>query len=748
MWIFDELSYNKSFENYDHVGDVAFHNGDGTNFSNAIPLAAELKENFSQDIKYVTVFTWPWDLTISTREKNFLEPARFMQPEGAEIFSIKMINGAPNALTEPNTIIISETLSKKLFGDADAIGQVVRLKNLVDVRVGGVYKDFQPNTDLHDLNLIGSWEFLLSWMPENEENQSIWTNYSNKIIVQLKPGASFEELSAKIKDLKKPHLQSEQLKYNPENFVHPMSKWHLYSKFENRMNVTSDQLQFVWLYGVIGAFVLILACINFMNLSTARSEKRAKEVGIRKTMGSLRQQLIVQFLSESFITVAIATVISIVIVLLALPYFNDIAAKRILFPWTSPFFWMAIVCFMLIAGLLAGSYPALYLSSFKPIKVLKSSFNPLPRKVLVVLQFTVSITLIVGTIVVYQQIQFAKDRPVGYTREGLIKAFMITPELYDNYDALQNELLHSRLVENVAQSSGPITDVWKNAYSFVWEGKPDGMESKIAVEWVSEAYGDVIGWKIVEGRNFSKEIASDSSAVIITQTAARCMGMKTPVDQVISWEGQKYHVIGVVEDIVMRSPYEPVRPTVFLHNGRNIYTINIRLNPNLSTQASIEGISSIFQRYNPAVPFIFSFVDDDYSKKFASEVRVSELASMFAVLAILISLLGLFGLSSFVAEQRTKEIGIRKVIGASVTQLWTMLTKSFAFLIVVSCLISFPIAWYALSTWLTRFEYRIDISPWIFPAVIAGALIVTLATVSYQALRAALANPVDSLKSE
>jgi putative ABC transport system permease protein len=748
LWIFDELSYNKSFENYDRIGHVMVHNGDGTNSSNPIPLEWELRKNFSQDIKYITLFTWPSDVLIASGEKRFMEPGTFMHPDGAEIFSLKMVYGTRKALAEPGTIMISERLSNKLFGDSDPIGKVVRIKNAADARIGGVYEDFPTNSDFYNLNVIGSWDFLLVWVAWMKENQDRWDNNSHIIYVQLNDGVSFEEFSAKIKDLKKAHLNAEALKHNPELFVHPMSKWRLYSQFENRKIVMSDQLQSLWLYGIIGAFVLILACINFMNLSTARSEKRAKEVGIRKTMGSLRQQLIAQFLTESFITVAIAAVGAVVIALVALPYFNEIAGKRISFPWGRGIFWIGIAGFIFIAGLMAGSYPALYLSSFRPMKVLKARVNSLPRKVLVVLQFTVSVTLIFGTIIVYKQIQFAKNRPVGYSRTGLINVQMASLELYEHYDALRSELIQSGIAENVAKSSGPITEIWSNTNGFEWEGKPAGIETNVAVNWVTQPYGETIGWKFVEGRDFSEQIASDSTAIIITRTAAKYMGMKDPIDQVVKWEGDKYHVVGVVEDIVMGSPYDLMRPAVFINRDENIYIINVRLDPSLPTQKALASVASVFAKYNPSMPFQFSFVDEDYDRKFTSELRVGKLASVFAVLAILISLLGLFGLSAFVAEQRTKEIGIRKVIGASVVELWALLTKSFVALVAVACLIAFPISWYVLSNWLTRFEYRLDISPWMFPLVIIGALLVTLATVSYQTVRAAFLNPVESLKSD
>ncbi len=748
MWIFDEVSFNRSFENYDRIGHVMVHNGGGTYPSNPLPLAAELRTNYSEDFKRVAICNWPWDLSVVAGDKKFLEKGTFMEPEGAEIFSFNMIYGTRKALTEPNTLVVSESLSKKLFGDTDPVGQIVRLKNLVDVRVGGVYKDFPVNSDFSNVNLIGSWQFLTSWMTWIKEDRDRWDNNSFKIYVELNPGVSFEEVSEKIKDIKKQHLNAERRKDNPELFVQPMSNWHLYSKFENRKVVTSDALQFVWLYGIIGGFVLLLACINFMNLSTARSEKRAKEVGIRKTMGSLRQQLIAQFLSESFITVVIAAICSIVLVLLALPFFNDIAAKQILFPWSNPTFWLAILGFIFVAGLMAGSYPALYLSAFKPIKILRGRMTSLPRKVLVVLQFTVSVSLIVGTIIVYQQIEFAKNRPVGYSREGLIKVFMVTPDLFQRTEAIRNELLQSGLAENFATSSGPATDIWSNNSGFEWEGMPEGMESNFSMNWVTATYGKTVGWQFIQGRDLSEDIASDSTAIIVNRTAIKYMGMIDPIDQVVKWHDDSYHIVGVIEDMIMGSPYRPVMPTIFRLSSKNQYTMNIRLNPSLNTQEAIAGIGSIFQKYNPSVPFDFTFVDDDYNRKFASEVRVGTLATIFSGLAIFISLLGLLGLSSFVAEQRTKEIGIRKVVGASIVQLWAMLTKSFVGLVGLSCIISFPLAYYLMSGWLTQFEYRINISPWIFPTVIAGALIVTLATVSYQALRAAMLNPVESLKTE
>lgn len=753
MWIFDEVSFNKSFENYDRIGHVMVHNGDGTYPSSPMPLEAELRTNYSHDIKYVTLFSWAQEYSVKSGDRKFLEPGAFVHRDAPEMFSLQMIYGTRKALNEPNTIMISESLSQKLFGDTDPIGQVVRLKNQSDVRVGAVYKDFAANTEFHRLAFIGSWDILVSWIEWMREARDRWDNNSFKIYVQLNEGVSFEEASARIKDIKMKYLDEENRKNNPQLFVHPMSKWHLYTKFEDRKNVTSNQLQFVWLYGIIGGFVLILACINFMNLSTARSEKRAKEVGIRKTMGSLRNQLVAQFFSESFITVGIATVASLLIAALSLPLFNEIAAKQISIPWTNPVFWISILGFAFVAGVLAGSYPALYLSSFKPVKVLKGTFHSgrlasLPRKILVVVQFSVSVCLVVGTVIVYQQIQFAKDRPVGYTREGLLTVFQITADLFEHYEAIRNELMGSGAAENVANSSGSATEIWSNNSGFDWDGKPEGLETNFNENWVTETYGKTVGWRFIEGNDFIEGIPADGNSIVINRTLAKMMGFSDPLGQTLRRDENRFTIVGVVEDMVMGSPYDPVMPTLFRYSNENMYVINIKLNPSWPTQDAIATITSIFQKYNPSVPFQYKFVDEEYERKFASEVRVGKLASIFAGLAILISLLGLFGLSSYVAEQRTKEIGIRKVVGASLVNLWGMLTRSFVVLVMISCLVAFPIASYFLSNWLLKFEYRIEIQWWIFPLVAIGALTVTLATVSYQAIRAALANPVLSLKTE
>jgi len=545
--------------------------------------------------------------------------------------------------------------------------------------------------------------------------------------------------------------------YKPELFIHPMRKWHLFSKFVNRANASSEELKFVWFYGIIGAFVLLLACINFMNLSTARSEKRAKEVGIRKTMGSARSQLIAQFFSESVLMAAFAYLLSIGLVALALPWFNGVAGKTISIPFENAWFWLTGAGFIMITGLLAGCYPALYLSSFNAVNALKGTFRAgrfaaAPRKALVVMQFTASTILIIGTIVVYRQIQFAKNRPVGYSRDGLLTVQMNMPDFQGKYDLIRNELKSTGMVSEVAETGGSLTGLSSETGGIDWPGRNPAAESSFGTVPVTYEFGKTVGWQFMDGRDFSRTFITDSSGFVINEAAVKYMGLKNPVGKTITFaanggKAQQYKIVGIIKDMVMNSPFEPAYPTVFFLNG-GMGAILIKINQNKSAAEALPKIQAVFKNLVPAAPFDYSFVNEEYGKKFAAEERIGQLAGAFASLAILISCLGLFGLASFVAEQRTKEIGIRKVLGASVYTVWQLLSKEFIFLIVISMVIATPIAYYFMHNWLQNYQYRTELSWWIFAAAGAGALLITLLTVSFQSIKAALMNPVKSLKSD
>jgi putative ABC transport system permease protein len=542
-------------------------------------------------------------------------------------------------------------------------------------------------------------------------------------------------------------------KYKPEVFLFPMSRWHLYSEFKEGKNV-GGRIEFVWMFGIIGVFVLLLACINFMNLSTARSEKRAKEVGIRKSVGSMRSQLINQFFSESIVVAVLAFMVAIALVYLALPQFNQVADKRLTLLWNNPQFWLIGIGFSLITGIVAGSYPALYLSSFQPVAVLKGTFRvgrlaSIPRQVLVVLQFTVSVTLIIGTIIVFRQIEFAKDRPIGYDRNGLINVYLQTPDIHDHFEAVRNELKTQGAIVEMTEAGSPTTQVWNSNGGFTWSGKDPALAVDFPNNGVSHEFGKTVGWQFKYGRDFSREFVSDSTAFVINEAAEKFLGFENAVGEVLTWNEKPYTIIGVIKDMIIESPYEPVRPSLWhIDRNNNVNLAILKLNPEMSAHQAIEKIKTVFNKYSPASPFSPEFVDDEYARKFSDEERIGKLASFFAVLAVFISCLGISGLASFVAEQRTKEIGVRKVMGASVVNLWSMLSKDFLRLVALSLLLAMPTAWYLMSNWLDKYQYRSTMSWWIFAAAGVGALVITLLTVSYQSIKAALANPVNSLRSE
>lgn len=757
LWIYDELSFNKSFRNYDRVGQVMVHNGAGTYKTNPIPLADELRSSYQADFEYVVASTQTQKYILSIAEKKFSETGNFMQPESVDLLTLRMVYGTRNGLHDPHSILLAESLSFKLFRSADPTGKEITINNELHVIVTGVFKDFPNNSDFSQVTFIAPWQLMLSSYDYIRNHENDWGGNFMNIFVQIRSGQNFEDISHQIKDVKVSHLDPEKAASKPELFIHPMSQWHLYSKFENRKQVTSDQLRFVWFYGLIGIFIVVLASINFMNLSTARSVKRLKEVGLRKSLGSVRLQLINQFFTESFLTVVLAGVLAVVFAEITLPVFNDVSGKRIEMPLQQGFFWLALISFIIITSLIAGSYPAFHLSSFNPVRALKGTLSvhttgSIPRKVLVTFQFAVSIMLSIGTIIVYQQLQFVKNRPVGYSRDRLIMIPKSVPEFQQLSGVLINELKNSPVIDNVAESSGAVTSIWGFNGGFTWDGKDPDFHDSFGTVSVSHDYGKTVGWVLLEGRDFSRQFASDSSALIINETAARYMGMKDPVGKTIKWNTEffdsgDYLIIGVVEDMVMDSPYAPVPPMIFFLQGYKGWIL-AKLNPKVSMSDALTNISEIIKKTVPSAPFEYHFASDSYASKFKSEEQVETLASAFALLAVLISCLGLFGLASYVAQQRTKEIGIRKVLGASAIGLWRLLTGDFLRLVLLSGVIAIPTSYFFMRSWLQNYEYRIDISLWTPVLAIIGALLVTLLTVSYQAVKAAWMNPVSSIRTE
>lgn len=753
LWIYDELSFNKFHKNYDRLAQLyinqTFNENVGSSRAVSLPSAIEIKNKYATDFTDVVLASWNYGHLLVNGNKKISKEGMYAEPALPKMLSLKMLKGDyATALKEPASILLSETVAKTLFGEAEPMGKVIKIDAKNNVKVTGVFADLPYNSEFYRVNFYLPWSAYLADQGWVKESLQQWGNHSFQCFAQIGDHADMNTVSAKIRDVEKKHAAVSE---KPEYFLHPMSKWHLYSDFKDGKNIGGG-IQFVWLFGLIGVFVLLLACINFMNLSTARSEKRAKEVGVRKAVGSLRQQLVAQFMSESMLVVFFALIIALLIVLIALSSFNDLAGKEVSLPYANPVFWLMLICFSLITGLLSGSYPALYLSSFNPLSVLKGTFKvgrwaALPRQVLVVVQFTVSITLIIGTIIVFRQIQFAKNRPIGYDRSGLLQ-LSISPGLSGKYDPLRDDLLKSGAVYEMSQSSSPTTGVWSNQIGFEWEGKDPKTLPLFGIVACSHHFGKTIGWKILEGRDFSRDFSTDTSAFILNEAAVKLTGLKNIVGKTIRFNKKPMQVVGVVKDMVMESPYEPIKPTIFLVKYDWSNVITVKLMPNAPVEDALKKVEAVFKKYDSDSPFDFKFTDDEYDAKFRTEERVGKLARVFAVLAIFISCLGLFGLASFVAEQRIKEIGVRKVLGASVFNLWGLLSKDFVRLVFISFLVATPIAWYFLDSWLQQYDYHTTISWAIFVLSGLGATVITLLTVSYQAIRAALINPVKSLRSE
>ncbi len=761
LWMEDELTHNDYFTNKDNIAQVfqsqTFNGQIGTGPAIPRPLEKALREKYASNFKYLIMSSWTNKVYLKHKETSLYRSGNFMQREAPELLNLEIIKGEKDGLREVNSIMLSESISNALFGTEDPIGKVVKVANKHDVMVTGVYKDIPFNTSFADTGFIIPWEGYVAaneWV-KNSEDQ--WGNNSFQLFVQLADNVNMDKVSATIKDVKKT-LAEDTVEYNPQLFLFPMKDWYLRGDFKNGKQV-GGRIKYVWLFGVIGVFVLLLACINFMNLSTARSEKRAKEVGIRKSIGSQRSQLINQFLGESFLVVVFAFLAALLIVLVSLSGFNELARKEIAFPWASPVFWVVSIAFILFTALLAGSYPALYLSSFKPVDVLKGTFKTgkhasTPRKILVVFQFTVSVAFIIGTVIVMQQINHAKNRPVGYDKEGLIQIPTYSQDFIGKTDVMRQQFLNSGAAIAMATSSSPTTRIWSNRSGYTWEGKPDGFQEDFAWTEVSPEYASTLNLKIIQGRDFSKDMATDSLGILINQTAVKYMGLENPVGTIIRGSdeedpGPSMKIIGVIEDMIAQSPYEPVKQSWYVYDRQDNFSYyNLRLNPNQSAGQNLAIIERIFKENFPAIPFQYDFVDEEYGKKFAAEERIGTLSGIFTALAILISCLGLFGLTSFVAEQRTKEIGVRKVLGASVFNVWNMLSKDFLKLVTVSCFIAVPISYYVMNGWLQEYPYRVILKWWIFALAMLGAMGVTVLTVSFQAIRAAKANPVKSLRTE
>ncbi len=750
LWVSDEVSFDKFIPKSDRLYQVwVSADFDGrVNSWMSVPLPTyDAMKTADTNIKNSVVTGWGGDRLISYEDVRIIKRGYYVSEEFLEMFEFPMISGTPDlALDDPMSIVISESLGKILFGDEDPMGKMVRMEDKGSLQVTGVVRDV-PENSTFQFDYLATWKYRESvneWVARNRTN---WGNYSFQIFVELNDPSNETKVEAAIEDMLTKVGQDD----IPRRFwLHPMERWRLYSNFDDQGKESGGMSDYVQLFTAIAMFILIIACINFMNLATARSEKRAREVGIRKSLGSKRRELVAQFIGESILIAAVAFGIAVILTEVALPFYNDLVDKKLSVDYLSPIFWLISLGGILIVGVISGSYPAFFLSSFQPITTLKGSVTvgktgATPRKVLVTLQFLFSILLLISTIVIVQQIDLVKNRDLGYDQENLI-AVEVTDDIVDNYDVLKQELLQSGAVGSVTRSNSQITQI--NSNNFLgWPGKPESERvifTTIAAEY---DYAETMGIEVLHGRDFSKEFASDSDAIVINRAALELMQLEDPIGTNLDLWGEKVKLIGVIENSLMGSPYEPVKPMFVILDNWGGY-MSIRLKKTNDLQTSLKTVEGILNKHNPAYPFDYNFADVEFQRKFTTISLTKKLASLFAVLAFVITGLGLFGLASFTAEQRIKEIGIRKVLGATISSLMRLMSREFTRLVVISFVLAAPLAWYLLNQYLDRYTIRIDIAWWIFPVVGVLVLIFALAIVSNQASRAAKVNPAKSLRNE
>jgi len=747
LWVQDEKAYDKFHSNYHKIYQVMAHrdfkNQIFTDQNMVLPLAAAIQAGIPE-VKNAVVTTHRQSHILTYGNIKLKKNGYTVGEHFFDVFSWKFVKGnAATALPDAYSIVLTESAAETLFGDSDPINKVVRVDTDYDAKVTAVVADVPGNSTLQ-FEFINAFNYSGDYLKQAITN---WTNSSWDVFVNVNPGADLQAVEKKINYIKHQHDNDD--KKISRYFTFPMSKWRLYSDFKDGKNV-GGMIEYVRLFTIIALIILLIACVNFMNLSTARSEKRAKEVGVRKTLGSDRRQLVLQFFIESGILALIAFIFSVAAVYLLLPSFNTLVSKQLSLDITSPMFWLVAICIIAFTGLVAGSYPALYLSSFNTVKVLKGTFltgkkGALPRRMLVVAQFSISILLISATVIVYRQINHIKNRDIGYDPDNLIM-ISASPDTQKNFNVIKQDLLQTGMISAVTRTMSPITEIWWRQPAPDWEGKPADLNIIFSGQTADVDFTKTMGIKMLEGNDFSG-VPSDTLAVLLNKAAVQTLGWENPIGRQMR-NVRTHTVIGVIDNVVMGSPFAPVEPLMIYYNPEETYSISIRLKQESQLQKSLGVIETVFRKYNPSVPFEYQFVDEEFGKKFATEELISKITNIFAALAIFICCLGLAGLVSFTVEKRIREIGIRKVLGASVSQVLLLVSREFVKLVLIAFFLAIPVAWWFMHNWLDRYEYHTSISIWLFGAVGIIMMLLTLFVIVINAFKAAVTNPARSLRTE
>ena len=756
IWVQDELRMDHFHQNDRGLYRVM----ENQQYTGAVNTYAStpgiLAENLVKDIPEIQLASQMlWENTpLFTVGSLFeKEKGRFVQGDFLTMFSFPLKEGNPKtALKRPDGLVISQKLADKYFKGQNPMGKTVRIDNTDDVMVTGVLADIPEASSL-------KFDFLMSydrWQKANKWSTQ-WDNNGPRCYVLLAPNVSIDKVNAKIRN----YVKTKKKDSNVDLFLQNYGESYLYSNWDaGKQN--GGRIEYVKTFSIVALFILAIACINFMNLSTARSVKRAKEVGVRKVVGAYRNSLMGQFLGEAMLITLLALLLSVLIVLVILPVFNDLTEKHLSLDFSNPTFLLLLVGLSLLTGLVSGSYPALFMSSLNPVVILKGGLKfkssaTYFRKGLVVLQFGLSIMLILGTFVVYRQIQFIQTKNLGYDRENLLY-MPLEGDLQKNFQAFRQELEKQPGIRSVTCAQSDPLEVGSSTQGVKWPGKDTTQQILFSQNAVSYDYIKTMGIKLLDGRDFSSAYGTDTSNYLINEASARKMGYKSttagsPVGKEMTMWQKKGKIIGLMKDFHYNSLHNAIEPLI-LHLQRGVndttkYSGNVLIRTQAGqTKQAVAGMEAVFKTFNPRFPFKYSFTDQEFANLYKAENTVSKLATYFAFLAIFISCLGLFGLAAFTAEQRTKEIGIRKVLGASITNLVGMLSKEFIQLVLLSAFIAFPLGWYFLSGWLEKYAYRIDLEWWYFMAAIGIAVLIALLTVSFQSIKAALMDPVKSLRSE
>lgn len=753
FWVMSELEFNTYNRNYNKLGllwkNLQYNGSINTTESNPVPLAELLRSEYGQYFDEVVVSSFGGEQSLKYKEATAIKRGYFMQKGGHKILDLDLVKGSPNFPLDPTSILLSEKTASALFGKENPINKIVNLSAKANLKVVGVYKNFPVNSTFRNVDFYADFEAFANMEEWVRNSKTMWGENSFPVYVKLASNADFATVSDRITKVLQPHTDD---KSQPEVFIHPMSKWRLYPGFENGKAIGSGLITLI-IFASIGILILLLAIINFVNLVTARASIKAKEIGVRKAIGSSRRGILQMVYTEVAVLVFIAGVSGLLLAEFFTGWFNALTAIKIQIDITNPFFVLKFVGVLALVTILAGVYPALYLSSFSPIKILKglkigSGKEVFFRKSLVVFQFTISIVMLVAMIVISEQLKHGMNRPIGYDKNRLIQIIKSTPGLRGHFWAMREQLLASGAVEEMAEMNTPLTENWHNQSGISWRGKPQNSSESFGEVIVTPEFGKTVNWKIAEGRDFSRQYKTDTAAVIINKSAAKLIGFKKPLNEYIEYSGNRYTIVGVAEDIIFDSPYDNAKPTVFFMRLANAPFITLKLSKNLSVNEAVSRIEKIVKGFDQEATLNIKFADSELESKFWREKRALEMISIFSFIAIFICCLGLFGLATFTAERRTKEIGIRKVLGASVLGITGLLSKDFLKLVCIALIMAGPIAYYFMHKWLQGFVYRIEMEWWIF--AIAGALSLAIAflTVGYQSIKAALMNPVKSLKTE